>query len=118
MAKVVYDEKIKDLTVSWEGYKGRRVEELIKDYLGKHESSKIGYMILPKAMEGDGYYHIKCFASKETYDQWLEDEVLYASNLLFDLAIPIVENNGTTYAARIYTSLTTSDPIISTEKNI
>lgn len=116
MAKVVYDEKIKDLTVSWEGYKGRRVEELIKDYLGRHESSKIGYMILPKAQEGDGFYHIKCFASKETYDQWLEDEILYASNLLFDLAIPIIEDNGTTYAARIYTSLTTSDPIISTEK--
>ena len=117
MAKVVIDEKITDLSTPWEGYTGQRVEELIKSYLSDHDHKKIGYIILPKALESDGYYHIKCFASEETYNLWLEDEVLHADLLLFNLAIPLVENNGTTYAARLYTSLITSDPIISIKKD-
>ena len=117
MAKVVHDEKINDLSTPWEGYTGQRVEELIKTYLSEHDQKKIGYMILPKAVEADGYYHIKCFASKDTYDLWLEDENLHNDLLLFNLAIPLIENNGTTYAARLLTSLVTSDPIIATEKD-
>ena len=117
MAKVVHDEKINDLSTPWEGYTGQRVEELIKTYLSEHDQKKVGYMLLPKAIEGDGYYHIKCFASKDTYDLWLEDETLHADLLLFNLAIPLVENNGTTYAARLTTSLVTSDAIISTKKD-
>ena len=117
MAKVVYDEKINDLSTPWEGYTGQRVEELIKTYLSDHDQKKVGYMLLPKAIEGDGYYHIKCFASEETYNLWLEDENLHADLLLFNLAIPLVENNGTTYAARLTTSLVTSDAIISTKKD-
>ena len=117
MAKVVHDEKINDLSTPWEGYTGQRVEELIKTYLSDHDQKKVGYMLLPKAIESDGYYHIKCFASEETYNLWLEDENLHNDLLLFNLAIPLVENNGTTYAARLSTSLVTSDPIIVTEKN-
>ena len=117
MAKVVHNEKINDLSTPWEGYTGQRVEELIKTYLSEHDQKKVGYMLLPKAIESDGYYHIKCFASEETYNLWLEDENLHSDLLLFNLAIPLVENNGTTYAARLSTSLVTSDPIISTEKN-
>lgn len=117
MAKVVHDEKINDLSTSWEGYTGQRVEELIKMYLSEHDQKKVGYMILPKSIESDGYYHIKCFASEETYNLWLEDDVLHADLLLFNLPIPLVENNGTTYAARLTTSVVTSDAIISTEKN-
>ena len=117
MAKVVHNEKINDLSTPWEGYTGQRVEELIKTYLSEHDQKKVGYMLLPKAIESDGYYHIKCFASKDTYDLWLEDETLHADLLLFNLAIPLVENNGTTYASILSTSLVTSDPIIVTEKN-
>ena len=117
MAKVVHTEKINDLSTPWEGYTGQRVEELIKYYLNDHDQKKVGYMLLPKSIEGDGYYHIKCFASEETYKLWLEDENLHADLLLFNLAIPLIENNGTTYAARLTTSLVTSDAIISTKKD-
>lgn len=61
MAKAI-DKAITGLENTWEGYKGKRVED--------HLMKKIGYFYRPVQREKDNAYHLKGFASKEAYDLW------------------------------------------------
>jgi hypothetical protein len=61
MAKAI-DKAITGLENTWEGYKGKRVED--------HLMKKIGYFYRPVQREKDNAYHLKGFASKEAYNLW------------------------------------------------
>ena len=38
------DKKITDLATAWNGYKGSRVEEFLKEYLSKLDGAKFGFV--------------------------------------------------------------------------
>ena len=99
MAKGI-DEVIQDLTTSWEGYTGSRVEEFIKakltELFGTSEQlaiSKCGY-IPPMTKAVDGYYHIRGFANRDSYAEWNNAPEDNPQLLLFDVAIPISDEQG------------------------
>ncbi len=53
-------------------YSGEAVQKFIKSYLQDHENNKIGH-IPPMTKDPDGFYHIRAFANKNTYNEWLAD---------------------------------------------
>ena len=122
MAKGI-DEVIQDLTTSWEGYTGSRVEEFIKakltELFGSSEqltTSKCGY-IPPMTKAVDGYYHIRGFADRDSYAEWNTAPEDNADLLLFDVAIPISDEQG---AVNIVELISGSDQknIVSIDGNV
>lgn len=108
MAKGI-DEVIQDLTTSWEGYTGSRVEEFIKakltELFGSSEQlamSKCGY-IPPMTKAVDGYYHIRGFADRNAYAEWNTAPEGNAELLLFDVAIPISDEQGAVNIVELFT---------------
>lgn len=79
MAKAI-DNEIKNLTTSWEGFKGSRVEEFIKYQLSKLGSEKFGYLNIESG-EG-GLQTMRFFANEEAFTQWFGDRTLYADKVL------------------------------------
>lgn len=108
MAKGI-DEVIQDLTTSWEGYTGSRVEEFIKakltELFGSSEQlamSKCGY-IPPMTKAVDGYYHIRGFADRNAYAEWNTAPEDNTELLLFDVAIPISDEQGAVNIVELFT---------------
>ena len=88
MAKLVLDKEIESLETPWDGaegaYPGKRVEEFIK----KQFKGKAGYLARTAEKEADGNYHLRGFASEESYNEWNSDPEAFATNVLFDIALP------------------------------
>lgn len=91
------DEKIPDIKTSWEGYSGKRVEELIKAQL----ASKVGYFHRPQEKSNDNNYHLYGFASEEDFNEWNSDPDGNAHLLLSDVALPEGGGGGATAASYI-----------------
>ena len=88
MAKIKLDKEIESIEVPWstssEMYKGSRVEEFIK----KQFKSKAGYLSRTTDKETDGNYHLRGFADEERYNEWNSNPEAFATNVLFDIALP------------------------------
>ena len=88
MAKLVLDKEIESIETPWDGaegtYPGRRVEEFIK----KQFKGKAGYLSRTTGKEADGNYHLRGFADEERYNEWNSDPEAFATNVLFDIALP------------------------------
>lgn len=88
MAKLVLDKEIESIETPWDGaegaYPGKRVEEFIK----KQFKGKAGYLARTAEKEADGNYHLRGFASEESYNEWNSDPEAFATNVLFDIALP------------------------------
>ena len=95
MAKTVLDKEIEGIDVPWDGtegaYKGSRVEEFVKRQL----KAKAGYMVRSSEKETDGNYHLRGFFSEEYYNEWAGDKEAYATNVLFDVALPAAGSQST-----------------------
>ena len=85
------DEKIPDITTSWEGYAGKRIEELIKSVF----ASKVGYFHRPQDKGSDNNYHLYGFASESDYNEWNSDPDNNAHLLLTDVALPAAGGGST-----------------------
>lgn len=74
-------------------YSGEAVQKFIKSYLQDHENNKIGH-IPPMTKDPDGFYHIRAFANKNTYNEWLADPDENQALKLLDVTIPISDEQG------------------------
>lgn len=74
-------------------YSGAAVQSFIKKYLKDHEDHKIGY-IPPMSKDTDGYYHIRGFANKTTYNEWLSNPDDLQDLKILDVVIPISDEQG------------------------
>ncbi|MCR5037851.1 MAG: hypothetical protein K6A94_00730 [Bacteroidales bacterium] len=81
------------------------IERFIKRQFG----TKVGCLYVTPRKQQDNYYHLWGFASEADRDLYLADPTEHAALRLADEAIPINEDQGTTYAARL-TLLDISDP--------
>ena len=106
MAKAI-DEKIPDISTSWEGYAGSRVEEFIKEQLGE----KFGYINL-RFNESENMYHIETFASEEDFKLYDSDKDAYKDLLLQDERIPISTVSGDSYTGLLSTNIDNTASIV------
>lgn len=74
-------------------YSGEAVQKFIKSYLQDHENNKIGH-IPPMTKDPDGFYHIRAFANKNTYNEWIADPDENQALKLLDVTIPISDEQG------------------------
>lgn len=74
-------------------YSGAAVQQFIKKYLKDHEDNKVGY-IPPMTKGTDGYYHIRGFANKTTYNEWLSNPDDLQELKILDVVIPISDEQG------------------------
>lgn len=74
-------------------YSGKAIQKFIKHYLEDHENNKLGY-IPPMTKDTDGFYHIRAFASKQTYADWVANPSDNADLKLLDVTIPISDESG------------------------
>lgn len=84
-------------------YSGAAVQKFIKQYLEDHEKNKIGY-IPPMSKDTDGYYHIRAFANKNTYNEWLSDPDENQELKILDVTIPISDEQGVMNIVELSTS--------------
>ena len=116
MAKLVLDKEIENISVPWDSeqgaYPGSRIEEFIK----KQFQSKAGFIARSSEKETDGNYHLRGFYSEETYNEWASDNETYATNVLFDVALPAA--GSSTAASYIVQLVNGSDKtMVVTDKN-
>lgn len=83
MAKKIIDEKIDNPDVSWENYRGTRIEEYLKARLASLDSSKAGHFHYDTA---NNRYLV--FASEETRDIYLENPAEHGDLLLATFDAP------------------------------
>lgn len=69
------------------------MQKFIKSYLQDHENNKIGH-IPPMTKDPDGFYHIRAFANKNTYNEWIADPDENQALKLLDVTIPISDEQG------------------------
>lgn len=96
MAQII-DEQIPGMETPWENYRGSRVEEFIKKAFG----TKTGTFHVTEEKDANGFHHLWGFATEADKAAYLEDQEGNAALRLCDVAIPIVEDQATTYAARL-----------------
>lgn len=116
MAKKVIqavDEKIPSISQSWDidethSYKGSRVEEFIKEEL----RSKIGYSCYSPTVDGNNYYHLWGFYSKDDYTEYMADPEGKANLLLVDEVLPISTVQGDAHLSYLFSTISSSANII------
>ena len=96
MADII-DQQIPNMETPWQNYRGSRVEEFIKKQFG----TKVGCLYITPNKQQDNYYHVWGFATEETRDAYLANPAENPELRLADEAIPINEEQGTTYTARL-----------------
>jgi hypothetical protein len=74
-------------------YSGEAVQKFIKENLKDHDTNKIGY-IAPMEKDIDGYYHIRGFANRDCYTEWISSPEDYSDLKLVDVTIPISDEQG------------------------
>lgn len=84
-------------------YSGAAVQKFIKQYLEDHEKNKVGY-IPPMSKDTDGYYHIRAFANRTTYTEWLSDPDENQDLKILDVTIPISDEQGVMNIVELTTS--------------
>ena len=133
MAKNIIDEKIPNLSTSWENYKGSRVEEFIKSYLGEVDTlttTKVGWLfvdsISSEAVDKDsGQYRLIGFRSQEDFETWhgegydptTHENPGKTSLKLFDILLPIKEHTGKDYYAYLTTPKDSSNNYVVSNKS-
>ena len=104
--------EIVNIQEQWEGHSGLEVEAYIKREFG----GKYGYIVMSDTVDDNNYYHLYCFASKESYDDWLDEGADKESVLLLaDVTIPISTVQGDAYTAMLRTSISNVADIVVTE---
>ena len=96
--------KIPDLTTSWEGYSGERVEEFIKGQLSSilaQFGGKAGYIALLSSDTTTGMATVGIFASEATYGEWKANPDEKADLLLSSVEIPMGSGGGSTESSYI-----------------
>ena len=96
MADII-DQQIPNMETPWQNYRGNRVEEFIKKQFG----TKVGCLYITPNKQQDNYYHVWGFATEETRDIYLANPAENPELRLADEAIPINEEQGTTFSARL-----------------
>ena len=96
MADII-DQQIPNMETPWQNYRGSRMEEFIKKQFG----TKVGCLYITPNKQQDNYYHVWGFATEETRDAYLANPAENPELRLADEAIPINEEQGTTYTARL-----------------
>lgn len=84
-------------------YSGGAVQKFIKQYLQDHEEHKVGY-IPPMSKDKDGYYHIRGFANRSTYNEWLSNPDDNQDLQIIDVTIPISDEQGVMNIVELTTS--------------
>lgn len=96
------------------------IEDLIKARLKALTKEKVGYVVIPQTKDTDGYYHVWGFADQAAYNDYMTDPVAGAALRLFNVAIPLLEEQGgvsniVTLTRKSAASIVTSKPVASIE---
>ena len=104
--------EILNIQEAWEGHSGQEVEQFVKQQFG----DKYGHIVMSDTVDDNNYYHLYCFASKESYNDWLAEGADKESVLLLaDVTIPISTVQGDAYTATLRTSISDTADIIVAE---
>lgn len=116
MAKKKIDKEIEDLSVDWEGYKGKRIQEFLKKLLQELSTAKLGWFDL--AVAADGMATFRGFASEEDYTAWSQDPDNKGSLVLKSVSFYTsgAASADYTLAARITQNLAT--PMVKGSSNV
>lgn len=95
-------------------YSGEAVQTFIKTALQKSEK-KVGYFKWSNSVDSSNYYHLYGFADESSYNEWnsgdKEDDAIKAL-LLVDEALPISTVQGDSYAAYLYSKISSNVNIV------
>lgn len=101
-------------------YSGEAVQKFIKDSLQRCEN-KIGYFKWSNSVDSSNYYHLYGFKTKDDYEEWnagdKEDPEIKAL-LLLDETLQISTIQGDSYAAYLYSKVSTTANIVVADKNL
>ena len=79
------DKKINDLATAWQGYKGTRVEEFLKEYLSKLEGAKFGFVNIESGE--NSLQTIRFFRDEHAYADWFADRTANADRVLGEFSL-------------------------------
>lgn len=79
------DKKIGDLATAWQGYKGTRVEEFLKEYLSKLEGAKFGFVNIESGESS--LQTIRFFRDERAYAEWFADRTANADRVLGEFSL-------------------------------
>lgn len=79
------DRKITDLATAWEGYKGTRIEEFLKEYLSKLDGAKFGFVNIESG--ANSLQTVRFFKDRTAYEEWFSDRTKYAEHVLGEFSL-------------------------------
>nr|DAM75102.1 MAG TPA: protein of unknown function DUF3988 [Caudoviricetes sp.] len=79
------DKKITDLATAWNGYKGSRVEEFLKEYLSKLDGAKFGFVNIESGE--NSLQTIRFFRDEQAYADWFADRTANADRVLGEFSL-------------------------------
>lgn len=79
------DKKINDLATAWQGYKGTRIEEFLKEYLSKLDGAKFGFVNIESGE--NSLQTIRFFRDEHAYADWFADRTANADRVLGEFSL-------------------------------
>ena len=79
------DKKITDLATAWNGYKGSRVEEFLKEYLSTLDGAKFGFVNIESGE--NSLQTIRFFRDEQAYADWFADRTANADRVLGEFSL-------------------------------
>lgn len=79
------DKKINDLATAWQGYKGTRIEEFLKEYLSKLDGAKFGFVNIESGE--NSLQTIRFFRDEQAYADWFADRAANADRVLGEFSL-------------------------------
>ena len=79
------DKKINDLATAWQGYKGTRIEEFLKEYLSKLDGAKFGFVNIESGE--NSLQTIRFFRDEQAYADWFADRTANADRVLGEFSL-------------------------------
>ena len=128
MAKVSTNKMLDVLTEDWGNdsrtglpYSGEAVREALQAILTNHDTGKVGCIKWSSTVDSSNYYHVWGFKDEASYREYVagdkEDETVKAL-LLIDEALPISTVQGDSYAAYLFTTISSSKNLVVAEKKL